>query len=147
MKYPDLYTSRFWRAVHPVDRAQLLLVCEGVKPGTVVYWHTNIPGICKRTGLRYVRHGKGVTIGRTIPQITSDRSNGRFLGYPSCCIDTYIRGKDDFPSSREEHFYRPPSFTPCRKNCKHAMKLLRLWMETMRACDPEAAEALRKFNS
>ena len=131
----------------PISRAQLLLVCEGLKPGTIIYWHRSIPGICEKAGLLYERDGDTAMVGKRLLKHYTHRTAGRFLGYPSCCIETYIRGKDSFPSSREEHFYRPPSFTPCRKNCVQAMKLLRLWMETMKACDPEAAKALREFNS
>ena len=36
IRFPELYNSPEWLSMDTIDRVQLLLVLEGVKPGTII---------------------------------------------------------------------------------------------------------------
>jgi len=55
LKYADVYESPEWQSLDEIDRTQLLLVAEGVKPGTFIYPEDfgKLPKILKQMGLDY----------------------------------------------------------------------------------------------
>lgn len=52
LRFKDVYESVEWKKLDPVDRAQLLLVAEGVKPGTIINGDfTHLPKIVEKLQL------------------------------------------------------------------------------------------------
>ena len=50
----NIYKSNEWNTLNKLDRAQLLLVIEGLKRGTIIGGnHTSLMDILKKTGLSY----------------------------------------------------------------------------------------------
>ncbi len=116
LKYQSVYESPEWQTIHPIDRAQLLLVAEGVKRGTIIGGDRYIfPHIIANLGLNAklntdINNPKAVykavyvvarpdilraylTAGNDLPENTSMAVKhsiiGQFLGYPDCCIQEY----------------------------------------------------------
>lgn len=169
-KYKEIYRSAERRRLFPLDRAQILLVVEGVKTGATA----GINGISReeaealltRLGLAYRistgAWGPVLDVSRDPRRLGEARKSfarqGRFYGYTSCSIKTYLRGKtkafyvqllDALKSGKgypDEFNYLMPSQTPCSLECKNCRPLLRTWREVLLANDPEAAAALREFN-
>jgi len=194
-RYGEVYRSPEWKKLDEIDRAQLLLVLEGVKPGTVIDGdYTNFKKVIEQTGLathrntdpyslrpvyevstpkRLAEYYRDVVAAPTkLPRGEFHRINGRFLGYPPCCTEEYIRPEKNLearnrvsPSrflsnvdyeakqmiDRGEGYpaeldYCPPSFTPCSATCENAIPLLRQWKRVLEAADPEAARGMCLFN-
>lgn len=197
LRFPEVYKSPEWKQLDSVDRAQLLLVAEGVKPGTIVGGDfTNFAKIIPQLGLetslntdpRWLRpvymvarpeiltkyHRDVIATPETKRQEPWHRLNGKFLGYPECCTEEYIKpqkniaARDQLPPKQREEWsnfvfeaeqmvkkgepypaeldFRPPSFTPCSVNCPEALPLLRKWQRVIETADPEAARDLQIFN-
>lgn len=110
----NLYQSTEWKSLEEIDRAQLLLVIEGLKKGTIIggNW-TSFMDILKKTGLGYnlntdkYRLDPVVVVAKpgdlaeanhrylTLPEkIKGDefhKISGWLLGYPKCCTDEYVK--------------------------------------------------------
>ena len=111
---PSFYKEDGWNALDPVDRAQLLLVIEGAKPGTIIGAnHTTFKEITKSAGLVYSFNTQPLLLGPVVEvarpeemakyqmglmmlpeRATEDdyhKAVGAFLGYPACCTEEYVR--------------------------------------------------------
>lgn len=118
----NLYKSKEWKDLDKVGRAQLLLVNEGLKKGTIIGGnYTSFMDILKKTGLDY----KSVFDKRLLypvfeiakPEVLAEKTHkllalpkdctsldfynviGDFLGYPECCIREYSRERT--PAEKE----------------------------------------------
>lgn len=190
-----LYSTEDWKKLDPTYRFQLMLVLENVKPGTIIGgdWGP-FQRIVRDAGLVYVPTSRKYALRLSarvahpevldaymgeqlaIAQPTIDqyhRIAGKFLGYPTCCVEEYVR--DRTPEERQamkngnrEHSYtfgreletciqetgtypdvfdyRAPSFTPCSVNCENARALLTTYKNIVETNDPEAAEAILRFH-
>ena len=110
MPIMDLYKTNEWKSLDEIDRAQLLLVIEGLKRGTIIRGNrSSFLRILNYTGLNYRIEGTEQLIFPVMrvsfPNILSDfkqklrngeeyhRTNEWFLGYPECCVDRYIESR------------------------------------------------------
>jgi hypothetical protein len=211
-----IYSTRDWTCEDPVDRAQLLLVMERVKPATTISFF-NLPfleSILEKSGLAKESEFSGIytiapsdrlndynekhamnmqkyntylarhnlsegmpcsrdiylELKRLVKEIDQEtyKINGRFYGYPECCIEAYTPANNSNPliQSTNPRFrsrirksshlgasknpvlnFAPPSFTPCRNDCEHAIGLLTRYMDVLESLDPEAASALFEYNT
>jgi hypothetical protein len=112
LKFAEIYDSPEWKELGPIDRAQLMLVAEGVKPGTIIGGNlSTFQNIVQKMGLKthlntepnelwpvYEVASPAVMDERyhdllALPkESTSDdyhKINGKFLGYPVCCTEEY----------------------------------------------------------
>lgn len=111
-----LYQSEDWQSLDKIDRAELLLVIEGLRKGALVggNW-TSFMRILEKTGLSYeeprIKYRLNPTfyVGKekdllelkskfiSLPENSGIediwRINGEFLSYPSCCIREYSRDR------------------------------------------------------
>ncbi len=109
-----IYDSIEWKSLEEIDRAQLLLVIEGLKKGTIIggNW-TSFMDILKQTGLSYelntskYRLDPVVVVARqedlqeqnrrylTLPEKATGadfhKVSGWLLGYPECCTEEYVK--------------------------------------------------------
>ncbi|MBI3334947.1 MAG: DUF483 domain-containing protein [Candidatus Portnoybacteria bacterium] len=191
LRFAEIYQSPEWKALTPLDRAQLILVAEGVKPGVFVGGDfTNFQKIVQKMGLEArlntyplllnpvytisTPEGLSEYYRETVSAtgITAEnfyRINGKFLGYPSCCVEEYTNPQKNLEERKkyppnisnfdyemiqmrekgveypEELDYCPPTFTPCSAHCAKALGKLREWKGVMQEADPEAAYWLRLF--
>lgn len=197
LRFPEVYKSPEWQALPSIDRAQLLLVAEGLKPGTIIGGNfTSFQKVIERLGLATHLNSKPneldpvyevatpeamdiyyhqlVNLPQKAPEGDHHRITGRFLGYPACCTEEYIKPqknreaiKQAYPNTHEEmpnvEFearqlveqgkpypelldYAPPTFTPCSATCNHALARLSKWRGALQAGDPAAARDLQLFN-
>ena len=195
LRFPEVYQSPEWQKLDSVSRAQLLLVAEGLKPGTIIHGNfTSFQEICGRLGLAgslntdpmllqpiyrvapeetLLKHERALlTLPEKIPRGAYHRINGEFLGYPSCCVEEYIKPQKnlearkksspkqfvsnvDFEAKQiigrgepypEELDFCPPSFTPCSARCENALAVLKKWKTVLEKADPEAARDMQSFN-
>lgn len=120
----SLYQSEEWKSLEEIDRAQLLLVIEGLKRGTIIggNW-TSFIDILNKNGLGYqlntdkYRLDPVVDVAKpkdlaeanhkylTLPnRLKGDefyKISGWFLGYPKCCTEEYA--KERTPEQRKAH--------------------------------------------
>lgn len=108
----EIYSSKDWKKLNGTDRAQIILVAEGLKKGAITGGKPPITDrFLKRLGLSYnIRpfEYKGVTYytydiskGKNDLEkyyelqkrgkVNPHRANGEFLSYPNCCINEYSR--------------------------------------------------------
>lgn len=118
----NLYKSKEWNSLDKVDRAQLLLVIEDLKKGTMIGGnHTSFLDILKKTGLDYKfnfdkrllypvfeiakpealaeKTHKLLTLPKDCTSFDYYSVVGDFLGYPECCIKEYSRERT--PAEKE----------------------------------------------
>jgi hypothetical protein len=177
-------------------RAELALVLEDVKPGVITggNW-SSFQRILQETGLIYLPTSRKYSLDLAamvarpeamqeymtqmlqVPERAKGdiyhRIYGKFLGYPSCCTDEYLRPRtrEEIAAKRNGHSrrsyrfgreihelltqtgtypdvfdYCTPAFTPCTVECPNALETLAKWKEALDRCDPEAGEALADFN-
>ena len=197
LRFPEVYRSAEWQALPSLDRAQLLLVAEGLKPGAIIGGNfTGFQKIVGRLGLvTHLNSRPGelnpvyevatqkamdayynelVNMPEEAPQSNIHLINGRFLGYPACCTEEYIKPQKnrdavirEYPDTHEdipniEYEVRkiiqqggsypaeldaaPPTFTPCSVTCPHALARLKKWSVALLTADPEAARDLQLFH-
>lgn len=124
LRFKEIYQSFEWKQLDSVDRAQLLLVAEGVKPGAIIGGDfTNFKNVVKKMGLvatlnthpfilypvytvstpqrisEYYRKVLSVPEGITPEEF--HRINGEFLGYPPCCIEEYIKPQNNLEARKK----------------------------------------------
>jgi hypothetical protein len=110
----ELYCSKEWKSLEEVDRAQLLLVIEGLKRGTIIRGNwTSFMEILKKTGLSYELNSSKycldpvvivakqadlrqadhqfLTLPEKIIGGEHHKISGWLLSYPPCCIDEYVK--------------------------------------------------------
>lgn len=110
----DIYKSDDWKSLDKTDRAQLLLVMEGVKRGAMIRGnYTSFMRILEKAGLDYELNSDKYslrpvfTVGKTedikeggrkdlmLPKNAkageSHKINGWFLSYSACCTEQYIK--------------------------------------------------------
>lgn len=46
------------------------------------------------------------------------RNRGAYYGYPSCCINAFVRRSYDTPFTQDEKDYAMEGFLPCKKHLK-----------------------------
>lgn len=120
LRFPEIYQSPEWRELPKLDRAQLVLVAEGVKPGTIISGNvTSFQKIVEQMGLATRRNTESWDLDPVYevasPEVLSERYrelvalpeeaspdalhqlNGKFLGYPECCTEEYVN-----PSGQRE---------------------------------------------
>ncbi len=112
LKHKEVYDSPEWKSLNELDRAQLLLVAEGVKSGTIIqgdnkYFLNVVEGL----GLHAVKTSDPYNVHPIFevssPAVMSQyyrenlvapekekmsyfhEINGKFLGYPECCTKEY----------------------------------------------------------
>ncbi len=109
-----LYQSVEWKSLEEIDRAQLLLVIEGLKRGAIIggNW-TSFMDILEKTGLGYELNTDNyqldpvVVVAKpedlaevnhrylTLPErLNGDefhKISGWLLGYPECCTEEYVK--------------------------------------------------------
>lgn len=191
----DLYKTDEWKSLSWIDRAQLLLVMEGLKRGTTIEGSSKLIDIAKKAGLECKVRGSKYDLFPVIdvarPEVLAEEAramltapqnadkkcfdliNGRFYGYPQCCVEEYVRKptKEEIQAARngqrnmsyrfgrelteqmaegekypEVLDYRVPSFTPCSVNCQNSTEILANWKNALETLDPDAAEQLKAFN-
>jgi len=109
-----LYKSDEWRSLDKIDRAQLLLVIEGLKRGAIVGGNrTSFINILDKTGLSYnlnsdkynldpvfkvsrkkdlkEANSRYICLSNNAGSEDYDIIQGWLLGYPECCVEEYIR--------------------------------------------------------
>jgi hypothetical protein len=101
-----------WRELDPLDRACILLVAEGVKPGSTFgsKYRSDVESILEKLKLSYLppewhRYDYIYTIARDDKTLSdyirklldknlnvkqAHRAHGLFYGFPQCCIDKYV---------------------------------------------------------
>jgi len=112
LKFRNIYTSPEWQDLDPINRAQLIMVAEGVKPGTIIGGNlSSFLKIIEKMGLEASlnthRFQMAAVYDVATPEVmnkyrlrllTADisatkaechRINGEFLGYPACCTEEY----------------------------------------------------------
>lgn len=118
----NLYNSEEWNSLEEIDRAQLLLVIEGLKRGTIIggNW-TSFMDILKRTGLgqelNTVKYRLDPVVVVAKPEVLAETNHryltlperingdefhkisGWLLGYPDCCTEEYV--KERTPEQRK----------------------------------------------
>lgn len=110
----SLYQSKEWKSLDEIDRAQLLLVIEGLKRGTIIQGNwTSFIDILKKTGLSYQLNsnkyllnpvavvakkedlekvnGKYLTLPEDANGPSFHKIAGWLLGYPECCTEEYVK--------------------------------------------------------
>lgn len=110
----DLYQSENWKSLDKVSRAQLLLVIEGLKRGTIIEGNwTSFMDVIKKTGLEYKLNTDNYSLypvfNVAAPGVLGEASyrfltlpdklqggeyhriNGWMLSYPECCTDEYVK--------------------------------------------------------
>jgi hypothetical protein len=123
----DIYKTKEWKKIRELSRAQLLLVVEGLKRGTIIDGDTQgFDEVIQQAGLtarlnsapgskrRVVRVATREDLDRydelsTAP--TNDindfhKINAWFLGYPDCCLEEYIAprtGEQAQAKEKREH--------------------------------------------
>ena len=103
----DLYKSEEWKSLEEINRAQLLLVIEGLKKGTCIYGYWNsFMDVLKKTGLDYQlnkskyhldpfvivakpedlqeRNRRYLTLSEVANGNELDKIDGWLFGYPKC---------------------------------------------------------------
>lgn len=112
MSDKEVYRSREWKALDPLDRACILLVAEGVKPGATFgsEHRGGVERVLEELRLPYLppewdRYDYTYTAARddktlsdylgkllkiNLNQRQAHRAHGIFYGYPECCIDKYV---------------------------------------------------------
>jgi hypothetical protein len=115
MARQDIYKSQEWKNLNPLDRASILLVSEGVKPGTTIGSRNRpeLENVLKRLGLHHLPPKKSkknytYTIAKddkTLSDLIRNdidlrvngrqmtKIRGRFYGFPECCIDNFAGSK------------------------------------------------------
>lgn len=114
LKRGDLYKTENWKKLDPLDRAEILLVLEGLKPGIIFpeIIGGDVIALAQENNLRveYLHidgFGDFTVIGeqkaideyrekvKTIKKsrIQLHKLNGHMLGYPRCCVDEYIHNR------------------------------------------------------
>lgn len=131
----NMYNSKEWKALNKIDRAQLLLVLEGLKKGTIVMGNwTSFRDILNKTGLDYklntnkYRLNPVFVVARPedlrkathqyliLPENASradfHRITGELLGYPKCCTEEYIKERttEQIRDERNGKFYLSYNF-------------------------------------
>jgi len=114
LRFAEIYQSPEWMTLDPISRAQLMLVAEGLKPGTMIHGNfTSFERIVKQMNLEmslntdpYVLEPaftvatakamsewlrQEIMMGEKPSRAECHRSNGELLGYPKCCTEEYIR--------------------------------------------------------
>lgn len=110
----NIYKTKEWKSLNEIDRAQLLLVIEGLKKGTIIggNW-TPFMDILKKTGLEYKLNTNRYRLNPvaivakkedleeathrilTIPINSNGKEfheiTGWLLGYPECCTEEYLK--------------------------------------------------------
>ena len=128
-----LFNGPEWKSLDKIDRAQLLLVLEGLKRGTIISGNwTSFMDILEKTGLVYKlntnqhRLNPVVMVARpenlleynrrvlTLPE-NSSRDDfheiaGWFLGYPTCCTDEYLKERTPEQMKADENGKRHLSY-------------------------------------
>lgn len=118
----NLYHSEEWKSLEEIDRAQLLLVIEGLKKGTIIggNW-TSFIGILKEGGLGYELNTDKYRLDPVVMVAKSEdlaeanhryitllergsedefhKISGWLLGYPECCTEEYV--KERTPEQRK----------------------------------------------
>lgn len=118
----NLYGTDEWRSLDEISRAQLLLVIEGLKKGTIIggNW-TSFLNVLKETGLDYQLNTNRYQLNPVMrvarpeelqklnyePLILPNDANGKdyhrimgdFLSYPKCCTEEYV--SDSVPEERQ----------------------------------------------
>jgi hypothetical protein len=112
----NLYESDEWKSLNKIDRAQLLLVIEGLKRGTIISGNwTSFMDILKKSGLAYTLNTDKneldpiVVVAKpedlteqtrrylTLPEKVNidefHKISGWLLGYPECCTEEYIKDR------------------------------------------------------
>lgn len=126
IKFQEVYDSPEWKSLDPVVRAQLLLVAEGVKPGTIICGDfTHFPKILHKLWLESSLNTEEwrldpvymVSRKETLDQfhrwtITPPndkklweyfhRLNGEFLWYPPCCTNEYCHPKKNLAARKKK---------------------------------------------
>lgn len=112
LQFAELYKSPEWQNLDEIDRAQLLLVAEGVKPGTIIGGNAvNFLKVLDKLGLVSKLNTKPLHFARVYMVSSAEKlseyfeqiflapeninsdffhyANGEFLGYPKCCTQEY----------------------------------------------------------
>jgi hypothetical protein len=97
----NFYKTKEWLKIKKLDRAQLLLVLENLKRGTIIYRTKNIENLFNKTKISYQTYS-GVKRGSLLiarqkyldkfnKDSRSHEMNGWILSYPACCTAEYAR--------------------------------------------------------
>jgi hypothetical protein len=121
----DLYQSEEWKSLNKLDRAQLLLVIEGLKKGSIIggNW-TSFMEVLKKTGLEYRLNTNKFLLNPVVvvakiedlqeqnkqylnlPNNANENDfhkiSGWFLGYPKCCTEEYVKERTSEQKIAEE---------------------------------------------
>ncbi len=111
-----VYLSAFWKAIKPIDRAHILLVAEGAKPMTYV-WFTNIQQVREYISQQlhiFVTEARG-------PEIYMRSDNGLQLpmrSYTVCATEKYLKflqelWKDSTQSRYDDYLGKMLGYPSC----------------------------------
>ncbi|MFH1509231.1 MAG: DUF483 domain-containing protein [bacterium] len=187
LKHRDVYNSPEWKTLNPITRAHLILVAEGAKNGAYTRGdYKNFASIIDKLGLEASMNSeegdldpvftvaKPEAMSENIREeiMASDKKEsltegfkreGKFLGYPDCCVTEYERASlveyetgeknvnidqeiEEAGTYPKELDYLPPTFTPCSVDCEKALAMAEKHKDILLEADPEAAEEIRKIN-
>ncbi len=135
----EFYTGREWKGLDPLNRACILLVSEGLKPGSTFgstyrvgvesvldklripylppHWHRYTDyvytiGRDNKTLSDYIRK----LLDRDLTSRQAHRAQGMLYGIPECCIDEYVGAKVLDGTNPGET--KPSSFDELLKECE-----------------------------
>lgn len=130
----SLYESSEWKSIDGVDRAQLLLVIEGLKRGTTINGNwTTLIDILNRTNLSFElnnpndilrpvftiakqkileeRNQRFLQLKDTITNRDWYKIDGWFFSYPDCCVEEYSRKRTPLEKEQKTKGARHLSYT------------------------------------
>ena len=97
----EFYKTKEWLKIKKLDRAQLLLVLENLKRGTIIYRTKNIENLLNKTKISYQTYSGGKRgslliarqkyLDKFNKESRSHEMNGWILSYPACCTAEYTR--------------------------------------------------------
>ncbi len=126
----EFYASSEWKGLDPLTRACILLVSEGLKPGSTFgsTYRVGVESILDKLRIPYLapywhKYDYVYTVGRNDKTLSdyignlldenltsrqAHRAHGTFYGIPECCIDEYVGAK--VLNGKNQGRSRPASF-------------------------------------
>ncbi len=123
-KKKDIYESKEWKESDALNRACILLVSEGVKPGSTFgsRYRSNVETILQKLRQPYLppmwhKYGYTYTVAKDDKTLSdymrkilatnltvrqAHRAHGFFYGFPECCIDKYVGAILENPKKFQE---------------------------------------------
>ncbi len=164
----ETYMSDEWKVLDPLNRACILPVSEGVKPGTTFSsrYRVGVERVLEELGLPYqppywATNGYSYTVAkddktlsdyvsrflkRDLTAKQAHRANGVFYGIPECCIDYFAGGVlDDQEWLRKKNFSFEDSKTEYERLNGSYPEELDYGIPGVTPCKVDCGNALKAF--